>query len=173
MPTCEVLIGLPATGKSTLVKKLKNPKSWVYSTDAYIELAAMVKGKTYDEVFKEEINTATSDANEYLTNAIAIRADVIWDQTNLTEKKRKKIINRMKSFGYEVNAHYIHSPHEVDDIIEWQDRLASRQGKTIPNEVMRNMCTSFTAPNLDEGFSSIMHYNIYGEVNGVEISKTK
>ena len=158
-----MFIGLPASGKSTLIKAIKQPNDWVYSTDAYIEMVASSSGKSYDEVFQETIKTATSEAEKYLTLAIATKAPIIWDQTNLSKKKRKRVIDRLTSSGYRVVAYCVMPPETVEDITEWNRRLHNRPGKSIPEHVIGNMVRSYETPELDEGFSSIRRYNIYGE----------
>lgn len=166
MPKCEMFIGLPASGKSTLVNSIKTDSCWVYSTDAYIERIAKAQSKTYDEVFKDLISTATSEAEKYLTVALAMKTNIIWDQTNLSDKKRRKVITKLQSYGYTIHAHCIVPPETVEDITKWNHRLHSRKGKSIPDFVIANMVKSYVRPTLEEGFASISFYNIYGELDG-------
>ena len=55
-----MLIGVPASGKSTWVNKsigsIMCNDTFVYSTDAYIEKIAENLGMTYDDVFKDIID---------------------------------------------------------------------------------------------------------------------
>lgn len=52
MKNCYVLVGLPASGKSTIVKEMCDTiDAAIYSTDAIIEQIAFSAGKTYDQVF--------------------------------------------------------------------------------------------------------------------------
>lgn len=104
--TCIVMVGLPATGKSTRVRELTamNPDAFVYSTDNLIEEWAKGQGWTYDFAFAKYIDKATSEMNRMLDTAIRERMDIIWDQTNLGAKKRVKIINRMRNAGYRVES---------------------------------------------------------------------
>lgn len=163
MTTCKMFIGLPASGKSTLVKKIKKPGDWLYSTDAFIERIAKAQGSTYDDVFQKTIKQASSEMDKYLTVAIATKTPIIWDQTNLSAKKRKRVITKMHSYGYSVSAYYVSAPVEVDDIVEWNKRLHARKGKNIPEHIVSNMVRSFEPPTLEEGFTSIRSYNIYGD----------
>jgi len=104
--TCYVMVGLPASGKSTFLNFIESPEFgdtvFIYSTDTYIEDNAKALGKTYDEIFQDYIGKATTRMNALLDLAIKADIDVYWDQTNLSAKKRKKIINRMKNAGYNV-----------------------------------------------------------------------
>lgn len=166
MPTCTVMVGLPATGKSTRVGALTatNPHVFVYSTDSLIEEWAAEEGKTYNEVFSELIGDATNAMNSALDVAIRERLDVIWDQTNLGVGKRRKIINRMKQAGYRVRCVCIVSPEEGDfsDLKDWKYRLQNRPGKTIPDEILSDMRRAFVMPTLEEGFDKIIFYNMHG-----------
>lgn len=163
MTICKMFIGLPASGKSTIVETIKKPGDWVYSTDNYIETVAASQDKSYDDVFADAIKQASSEMNKYLTVAIATSSPIIWDQTNLSSKKRKKVINRLRCHGYSIEAYYIVVPTEIEDITEWNSRLHSRKGKNIPDHIITNMLNSFESPTMAEGFSNIYSYNIYGE----------
>lgn len=163
-PICYVMVGLPASGKSTRVQAMcdMDLDVFVYSTDNYIEQCATVNGWTYDEAFSEFIEPATKNMNEMMEVAIRCRQNVIWDQTNLSTKKRSKAINRMKQAGYTVNCECFLPPENVEDITEWNRRLHSRPGKTIPEHIIANMVKTYVVPTVCEGFDSVTYYDIYG-----------
>lgn len=165
MPTCTVFVGLPALGKSTFIKKLKNDKNWIYSTDMYIDAVAEDNGITYSEAFASNIDAATQFNEQKLKTMINLGRDVIWDQTNLGAGKRKRIINRMRNAGYAVNCVCLLPPEagHLSDQKEWKLRLESRPGKTIPTHVLANMLESFVIPTADEGFDRIEYYNMFGQ----------
>lgn len=165
MPTCTVFVGLPALGKSTFIKKLKNDKNWIYSTDMYIDAVAEDNGITYSEAFASNIDAATQFNEQKLKTMINLGRDIIWDQTNLGVGKRKKIINCMRNAGYAVNCVCLLPPEagHLDDQKEWKLRLESRPGKTIPTHVLANMLESFVVPTADEGFDQIEYYNMFGQ----------
>jgi predicted kinase len=175
-PVCTVMVGLPATGKSTLVifqellyEKINQPL-FVYSTDAILERIADQLGKTYDDVFKKHIKSATAEADIDLAYAVEERQDIIWDQTNLGVGKRRKIINRMRQAGYQVRCDCIVPPEAgwLDDQKTWARRLANRPGKTIPQNILTNMIESFTVPSVEEGFDMITFYNMHGALIGID-----
>jgi predicted kinase len=167
-PTCIVMVGLPATGKSTRVAALvtMNPNVFVYSTDKFIEDAAAHFGTTYDKAFEDNIKGATESMNVLLDEAIKHRSDIVWDQTNLGAKKRAKIINRMRQAGYRVECECIVPPNNDYDGSkeDWAQRLVSRQGKTIPPKIMESMMDSYVKPTTDEGFDAVHYYDIYGNL---------
>ncbi len=170
-PVCTVMVGLPAMGKSTLVKGMwKDESTFIYSTDDLLEAAAKELGSTYNEVFETLIKSVTEAANGSLDVAVKNRQDIIWDQTNLGAGKRRKIINRMRQAGYQVRCVCIVPPEagHISNLKDWKYRLANRPGKTIPDEVLTNMYRSFTLPTVEEGFDMITFYNMHGALLGVD-----
>lgn len=163
-PVCTVMVGLPATGKSTRVGALTaiKPHVFVYSTDALLEEWAAEEGKTYNEVFNDLIGEATGAMNHALDIAIRERLDIIWDQTNLSAKKRAKIINRMRNAKYTVECECILLPNGDSQRKDWRHRMQNRPGKTIPDSVIESMLDSFVQPTVDEGFAVVRCYDMYG-----------
>lgn len=170
MPTCTVMVGLPACGKSTLIDKMIREMGdhgdavFVYSTDRLIEEWAAGQGWSYDFAFSKYIDQATSEMNRLLDEAIRERVDIVWDQTNLSIKKRLKILNRMKNAGYQVECICIRPPEpgHLDDLKAWKQRLNTRPGKTIPEHIIQSMYQSYVEPTLNEGFDNIAFYSIWG-----------
>ncbi len=176
-PVCTVMVGLPATGKSTLVifqellyEKIEQPL-FVYSTDTILERIADQLGKTYNDVFEKHIKSATAEADIDLAYAIKERQDIIWDQTNLSVKKRAKIINRMRQAGYQVRCECVVPPEagHISDLKDLKHRLEGRPGKTIPQHVMSSMWESYVLPTKSEGFDVITFYNMHGALLGIDL----
>jgi len=149
MPTMYMLIGVPASGKSTWVEKYK-ADALVISSDNLIETHAANIGKTYNEVFKGQIKIATKIAMEHAEAAFAADQDVIWDQTNLTKKSRKSKL-AMVPEHYRKTAVFFATPLEE----EWQRRLNSRPGKSIPSYILDSMVEMLEMPEQDEGWHII------------------
>ena len=165
MPTCTVFVGLPALGKSTFIEQILTDDVWVYSTDRFIEAVAEDHGITYSDAFTSNIEAATQFNEQKVKTMFKLGRDIIWDQTNLGKGKRRRIINRAKAAGYEVNCVCLMPPADghIDDLKEWKRRLESRPGKVIPNHVIANMLESFAVPTEDEGFDRITYYNMWGQ----------
>lgn len=157
--TVHILCGLPGSGKSTYVTylySLYDPKEvFYYSTDSLIDLWAEEKEKTYSEIFKDVIGKATSTMNELLEWAKENKKVVIWDQTNLSEKKRNAIVKHFPN----ANEIVYHVFQVTDEILE--QRLNNRPGKVIPRHVLESMKKSFEIPGIDTDESPV----IYHEVN--------
>ena len=152
MPTFYMLIGVPASGKTTWVEKNKGD-ALVISSDNLIEAYAADHGMTYNEVFKEQIKIATAVVKTEAQKAFAADQDVIWDQTNITKKSRASKL-AMVPEHYRKIAVFFATPLEE----EWQRRLNSRQGKSIPAHILDSMVEMLEMPELDEGWHIIEYY---------------
>lgn len=163
MPKLYVLVGLPGSGKSTYVKNQLLPslgeKVFIYSTDRYIEEEAASRGQTYSEGFSLYIEDATSVMNHSLDVCVKERRDIIWDQTNLTAKKRAKILNKIPDV-YEKNCVLFKLPKTKEQWDELYRRLNSRPGKIISKYVIKSMFDSYKEPSIDEGFNNVEKYEI-------------
>jgi predicted kinase len=155
--TCIILAGVPASGKSTwtahrrVENVFKRGHEVVLSTDKIIEEVAQLYGYTYDQAFKELIGFAEKVMWDAATECAENGESVIIDRTNLSVKSRKKFIDFFKGHGYTFEAVFFPTPEPA----EWERRLTSRKGKTIPQHVLVNMVRSFMMPTEEEGFSKI------------------
>ena len=153
MSKCIFLVGVPAAGKSTWMKnQYWIDDTFVASTDYIIQQIAGMYGFTYDEGFKDLIGFAEKVLWRELELAARDGDTIYIDRTNLTAKGRKKFIDYLKPFGYKFEAVVFATP----DQDEWERRLNSRPGKTIPKHVLDSMVNSFQMPTEDEGFSKII-----------------
>lgn len=153
--TALILVGLPASGKSTWVKhhinQLHNVK--VISSDDHVEQLAKQKGLTYSEAFKDVANEAMQLMAEDVKNAIKNNNDIVWDQTNLTVKSRASKLKQLKDAGYTVGSIIFNIPENVR-----KQRAATRaeiDGKNIPDSVIQNMRKTYQVPTVEEGFDFV------------------
>ena len=149
MPKFYMLIGVPASGKSTW-RAQHQGDAVVVSTDDILDQTAAARGQTYNEVFKENIKFATQLAEQRAKDAFAAGHDVIWDQTNTSVKSRKSKL-AMVPEEYERIAVVFLTPNDE----EWQRRLDSRPGKSIPQNILLAMKSSLAFPDPGEGFHRI------------------
>jgi predicted kinase len=147
-----MLIGVPASGKSTWRENYQGD-AVVISTDDLIEGWAAAHNTTYNDAFKDNIALATKVANERAVAAFTAGKDVIWDQTNITKKSRKSKL-AMVPEHYRKTAVFFATPPEE----EWQRRLNSRPGKSIPNNILMGMASSLEMPDQDEGWDTIDYF---------------
>lgn len=150
-----VLCGLPGIGKSTDTQWHRQQPDWfVYSTDDYLELVAEQQKSDYNTVFEEHIKPATTEMNRMLLDAIEDRRNILWDQTNLTRKKRRAILERVPD-SYQKQCWYY--PLSTSNIDDWRRRLSSRPGKHIPKKVLNSMVERMETPQEhNENFDLIL-----------------
>ena len=151
MPTLYMLIGVPASGKSTWVKQHQKSNTLVASSDDYIEKQAERMGSTYSDVFDDFIKDANAHAFNTAKKAFSDGIDLIWDQTNLTKNGRRQKL-KMVPKEYDKIAVFFPTPH-IDVL---KKRLAGRPGKNIPDYVMNSMIRTIETPSTDEGFNEII-----------------
>ena len=145
-----MLIGVPGAGKSTWIANQLWVNDCVYiSSDQLIEEEAQRQGKTYNDVFKDYVNTAISLMLEQAVSAREAGKNIIWDQTSVNVKSRKKKFQMLPDYEH-IAVVFSTPPRD-----ELEQRLASRPGKNIPWEVVNSMINNFEMPTKEEGFTEI------------------
>lgn len=158
MPTIYVLIGLPASGKSTwramfkaTAENLDAPLPVEISSDDIIDEIAASKGLTYSQVFMEAIKVSDKLARQNFEEAVAARRDIILDRTNMTLKGRAKFLASLPK-TYEKHAIVFEVP---DDVLNERLEKRNATGKIIPKSVIDAMRASYQPPSEAEGFDKI------------------
>ena len=155
------LVGLPGSGKSYFIKNEMDESFYVHSTDAVIEEYAKTVGKTYSEVFNTYIKEASKISTQQLKEAIDQWRSIIWDQTNMSQKKRGKILKQFPDEYIKICICFL-PPINEDQEAELARRLLNRPGKFIPDNVMENFRNAFLPPSHNEGWNRIIYKNLYG-----------
>jgi predicted kinase len=157
IPELVMLVGIPCSGKSTYVNKLRDYEYWkdavVLSTDNYIEEQAKRLGMTYNEVFQDCIDEATRQLEMSFVRAKEEGKRIIWDQTNLSIKTRKKKLTKVPSIYKRTVVWF-----QVD-LEEALKRNGTREGKFIPESILKRMYHQFEVPTLEEGFDFVSCVN--------------
>ena len=151
-PNCVILSGVPASGKSTYAEGWANMHVRV-SSDQVIEDLAFEHDMTYSEMFSYAIKYSNETAIRNFKNALATGTDVIIDRTNLTKKSRRMWIQDAKKAGYQISCVSFAVPSNLNE------RLASRIGKNIPEDVIKTMIENYQKPEYEEGFDLIIEGN--------------
>lgn len=137
-----VLIGLPASGKSTYMREVLYPAHKEYrilSRDMLVEHYAKQDGITYNEAFTKygkDVDKAYKIHMQYIRDELP---DVlIVDKTNLYSHVRDREYQFFLDKGYCIT--YIFFTKPVDEEFEeWKNRINSRPGKTIRPHVLEKM----------------------------------
>jgi predicted kinase len=154
-PRLIMLSGIPTSGKSSYVRQGQEETPYldgfiVLSTDAYIERVAERQGRTYNDAFSELIGEATKDMKNNLRLALRDNLSIIWDQTNLTPKVRRRKLAKVPP-RYKRTAVWFDISLE-----EALRRNETRPGKFIPKDIIKRMHESFVPPTKSEGFDHII-----------------
>lgn len=153
MNTVYILIGVPGAGKSTWLQANEDELGFPLklSSDAVIDDIADIFGYTYDEIFKDIMPFANRVFLDKLDAAAKENAfNVVIDRTNMSAKTRAPFIRKFKDFRK------VAVVFPTPEKSEWDRRLASRPGKTIPKHILESMDRNFQMPTLSEGFDEII-----------------
>jgi predicted kinase len=154
MPKLYVLVGVPASGKTTWFRNQEWKDNCYYvSTDRHVEAYAEAHGRTYSEVFTDYMPTAVENMVEEVIRARDAGIDIVWDQTSTTVASRRKKFDMLPDY-YKIAVVF-----ETPPRMELKQRLASRPGKEIPDVVVEGMLASFEMPTEQEGFDEIWYTN--------------
>jgi len=145
-----IISGLPGSGKSFVRNRFGSNGFVHISTDDVIESIAKDRGQYYDDVWSEYIKQAETEVWDFARAAVADKRDIMWDQTNLTPKKRKRILSLVNRNFYTTHAVHVVCDHRVRAA-----RLGSRRGKTVPRDVLESMERTMVLPTFEEGFDVV------------------
>lgn len=156
MPQCYMMVGVPASGKSTAIQALLKdmPHLQVVSTDDYIDQVAAKNGKTYSEVYQDSIDDASKWLKAQVQKLIKEKTDFIWDQTNVVKTARIKKMTNLAANGFDTIAIVFEVP--LEELHVRLDKRAKETGKFISRKIVENMLNEYTRPGYDEGFKSII-----------------
>lgn len=151
-PIAYILVGIPASGKSTWAEKQEWIEDCAYiSTDHHIEEYAKLVGKTYSDVFDDYMPTAVNLMAADVLDAVKDNMDIVWDQTSTTVKSRKRKFKMLT--GYYMIAIVFNTPDDTT----LSKRLSSRPGKNISWDVVEKMKSQLVMPTKEEGFDEIWY----------------
>lgn len=150
-----MIAGMPGCGKSTY----RQPYGFdVVSSDMYIEALAEAVGSTYKEVFADVAKQAEINMYDHLKDMLknGVR-QIVWDQTNLTSKVRKKKLTQFNEFGGK-DYRKICLFFEPDWQLTLERNEARREfGRDIPMHVLESMFNTHEIPKKAEGFDYVFH----------------
>lgn len=157
-----MLTGMPGCGKSTYRKPFAMD---FVSSDHFIEEFALATGKTYGEVFgdyaKEAEQLMYAHLKDLLSNGVR---QIVWDQTNLNAKTRKKKLQQFNEMGGK-DYRKISLFFEPDLLLTMQRNEERRErGRSIPVHVLESMYASIEVPKKAEGWDYVFHVPLDSQV---------
>lgn len=126
--TVYMMIGLPASGKSSVTKNL------------YEDLPV---------VSKDICNGSEAKERKQLEELLSEGKSVVVDDTNYSKQTRAKIISMAKQYGADVIGIYVH--------VEKNTALERNKGreKKVPDIAIHTLAGKFEEPSLEEGFTKL------------------
>ncbi|GFQ02319.1 heterogeneous nuclear ribonucleoprotein u-like protein 1 [Phtheirospermum japonicum] len=148
---CEVimLVGLPASGKTTWaekwVKEHREKRYVLLGTNLALEqmkVPGLLRKNNYGERFQLLMDRATKIFNALLTRASKIPRNFILDQTNVYKSARKR---KLKPFADFIKIAAVVFPRSEELKIR-SDKRSKEMGKEVPSEAVNEMLANFTLP---------------------------
>jgi predicted kinase len=154
MNTVYILVGVPGSGKSTWLHKNQLELNILsLSSDEVINTIGDIFGYNYDEIFNDVVGFANrvflDFVDKYSTDE-TLDMNIALDRTNMSKKTRSPFLKKFKDFR---KVAVVFPTPEKE---EWDRRLNSRPGKTIPKYVLESMARNFEMPTLEEGFDEVI-----------------
>lgn len=155
-----MLVGLPASGKSTFVKSCQEVFGVGYanviSTDDYFQTHADNNGVTYQQAFKEvSFDVAERAMWDDFKYSLGKNEPMIVDRTNLSIKSRSKFLTHLRGLEHiYTNIAVVFNPDE-ETRKKQSDYRFKDTGKIVPSGIVDSMRCHYQFPTKEEGFDKI------------------
>jgi len=154
-PLCHLLIGLPASGKSTFAQQLNQqiPNSVIVSTDT---IRARLFG---EETIQGDWNQIENMVIEHVRLAIKYEQIVIYDATNVQLAWRNSFLDKVSDPNSEWIAWWIKTP--VNVCKNWNKYRPRR----VPNQIINTYYEYLleSPPTVEEGFLAVREIESYSQ----------
>lgn len=148
MPTFYMLVGLPASGKTTLAN------SWNYM-HARVRSSDDLRDELLNDTNDMSKNAEIFDLLHSLIKADLYHGyDTMYDATNLNSDRRKEFLKSLTLLNCKKICLFIDTPSEVCD-----ERNLNRD-RIVPVSVMTRMKANLQIPMMSEGWNEIRGGNI-------------
>ena len=139
-----MMVGIPASGKSTWISENKKSDWLVISPDQFLE-------DKYDyEWTPERASEAWARSFQRYGQYLLDGGTVVWDATFLSPIIRASVLHIAKGAGFKTEAVFFDTDIEV--CIE---RNSKRQREPVPDETIRRMHDGLVPPTVEEGFDLV------------------
>lgn len=141
-----MLVGLPASGKTTVAKKYENEGYDLFSSDGII---SELFEKKYD---KNKSDIVFETLHQRIRESISAGHNVIYDATNINARRREDFLRRINELGCKKHCIFMAVPYSVC-VIRNQKR-----DNSVPFSAMERMRKTFDIPYYFEGWDEITVY---------------
>jgi predicted kinase len=146
-----LMAGCPGSGKSTFLKTHVDLSNAVVISRDEVRFSIVNPYESYFSHEKQVCEEFWSQINE----ALAEGKNVFADQTSLTPKARKYLLENVTGYDH---ANLIWIDEDVETCIARNEQRKGTRAYVPPQQV-RRMHFQFVIPSLSEGFYRIYHYN--------------
>ena len=149
-----MVIGLPASGKDTYIKKLI-----ANSEENFAHLSSdKIREELYgDENIQGSPQEVFSIMNKRVKNNLAQGNNIIYNATNINSKNRRNILSEVKKhkdylcYGVIIGTTF-------EQCLKNNEERSKKGGRYVPPEAIKKMYYSFEPPHTFEGFNKIEVY---------------
>lgn len=145
-----LMCGVPGCGKSTFLNKVRHTTAVVVSRD---EIRFSIV-KPDEEYFSHENETLEIFWNK-INEALAANKDVFVDQTSLTPRSRKWLLEHVTGYDF---SHVIWIDEDLETCLK-RNKMRHGTRAFVPEQTIQRMSKQFVKPSCKEGFNYIFRYN--------------
>lgn len=148
MPTFYMMVGLPASGKTTKAK-------WIEENYPCIEKVVAISSDALREELLGDIEDQSRNREIFDILHSLVKAElyhgnsVVYDATNLNSKRRKEFLESLDLLPCRKVCIFMSTPYEM-----CLERNQNRE-RRVPIKAMQKMKRSLDKPTLDEGWDDI------------------
>lgn len=145
IPTIYVMVGLPASGKTTYANMLckENPDIIIHSSDKLRE-------ELYGDITTQEHNADIFvELHKRIKHDLSVGKNVIYDATNISKKRRRAFLSELKNIKCKKICVCMATPYEC--CLDYN----KERNRHVPEDVIKRMYTHWCPPSLDEGFDEV------------------
>jgi predicted kinase len=150
--TIHLLCGLPASGKTTVAKRLESEREAVRFTLDEWMLALFDLGP-YDDAYGPQADRIKELIWRMAARVIALGHDAVLDWSQWSRFARESARERAEALGADVVLHYVEAPLAVAEarLAERNARPSGRVHQIDPDDLRRFAADLFEPPTRDEG----------------------
>ena len=165
MPICVIMIGPPASGKTTFCSEQFHGYTHLSTYDIVIDLYGTSpdgKPRGYDEALKNSNKETVIEVfNRKLAKAVERNDDIVIDRCNCTISGRKALIEHIafKNKKYKFIAVNMEVPLSIA-----LERTENNSGNVIPSGVIVKLYEKYQKPYIHEGYDAIYTIDEHGNI---------